>query len=730
MNPQSAPPDGVARTSPTGPPSWLSPALKLLPVLAAGLCTACAWLLGGGMGAAIAAIACLLGWATASLSAHKLDALRDLQRRYRTNQFMQDSINAIPMPIFVKNRRGRLIMINDAYCEQRQLEREEILGKTASELAATPELARLIAEEDERVLGGGRIRKEERLLHPRTGNEMYQIVTKALSHTEADKPVIIGTFIDVTNIRLAERDARDALAARTRLHEFLQFVLDALPNPLFVKDAQHRYIMTNRAHTEATGLSVQELLGKRASDLMEQGVATRIEAHEDTMLADSEGLVFETEHTIADLRGQTRQEILRKVVGRDTEGQRVIIGTATNITSLRHAEARWQFAIEGAGDGLWDWDIPTRTTFYSPRWKAMQGFDEADIGDTEEERTLRIHPDDIAGARAALEVHLSGHAPIYICEFRLRARNGEYMWILDRGKVVERDAEGLPLRMLGIFTDISQQKSAEEELRHHRDRLKGMVEEQTMHLLQAKEEAEHANEAKSQFLANMSHELRTPMHAVLSFARLGEEKALKAVETQQIAPDKLAAYFQRIRESGDRLLGLLNDLLDLSKLEAGHMTLHLQHISLESVVQEALREFEASLLAGKLKADVSIQEGSTHLIADAVRLGQLVRNLLSNAIKFSPEGGTITLSIANSPAAAGIELCVADEGPGIPADELESIFDKFVQSSKTRNNAGGTGLGLPICREIVTAHQGGIFARNRPQRGSEFVVHLPRQPAA
>ena len=730
MTPHSAPPDHVEHTAGHGPPAWLSALLKLLPLLAVGLCTACAWILAGGMGAGIAAFACLFGWAAASLATHKLDALDDLRRRHRTNQFMQDSINAIPMPIFVKSRSGRLIMINDAYCEQRQRRREDILGKTASELAATPDLARLIDEEDAVVLRGGHVRKEERLLHPHTGEERYQVVTKALSLTESDKPVIIGTFFDVTSMRLAERGIREALAAQTRLREFLQSVLDALPDSLFVKDTQHRYIMTNRAYSEATGLSAEDLYGKRAGDVLDPTLGALLEAHEDEMLSAADGQVFESEHSVVRADGRARQEILRKVVGRDADGQRVIIGTATNITSLRHAEARWQFALEGAGDGLWDWNIPARKTFYSPRWKAMQGFDDSDISDSESERVQRIHPDDIAAAQAALEVHLSGHAPIYICEFRLRTRSGDYMWILDRGQVVERDSDGLPLRMIGIFTDITHHKSAEDELRRHRDRLKEMVEEQTTHLQQAKEEAERANEAKSQFLANMSHELRTPMHAVLSFARLGEEKALKALQAQQVAPDKLPTYFQRIRESGERLLHLLNDLLDLSKLEAGRMTLHLQQINLEGVVQEALREFEASLLARKIKTEIQVREDNTQLTADAIRVGQLVRNLLSNAIKFSPEGGTIRLSLRPAPtdshATPGIELSVADDGPGIPAEELGSVFDKFTQSSQTRSNAGGTGLGLAICREIIIAHHGEIFARNRDGGGTEFVVRLPR----
>ncbi|MDB5799367.1 MAG: sensor histidine kinase [Rhodocyclales bacterium] len=660
-------------------------------------------------------------------------ASRQSEVHRRARAFMQRAVDVIPEPIFVKGADGRLVMVNEAYCAQRNLTREQILGKTASALTRSDALASLIQQEDVEVLAGKQIFKEECIAHPVTGADLYQIVAKARSEDEEGNPLIVGTFVDITSVRIAEQEARDALAAQSRLRAFLQFVFDALPTPLFVKDTQHRYIMTNRAHTLSTGMPMHELLGKRASDLLRQDIAELIDASEDEMLLADEGLVHESEHAIFNQQGVVRQEILRKVVGRDVEGQRVIIGTATDITSLRHAEARWQFALEGAGDGLWDWDLSSAKVFYSRHWKVMQGFDEAEIGNSEAERTRRIHPDDAEAAQAALDVHLSGRVPIYICELRQMRKDGTYMWLLDRGRVVEHSADGKPLRMIGIYTDITHHKDAEEELRRHRDSLEDMVEEQTTHLIQAKKEAERANAAKSQFLANMSHELRTPMHAVLSFARLGEEKAAKPQPSSTEAPDKLRTYFQRIRESGDRLLGLLNDLLDLSKLESGRMVLRIQRVLFESVVEEALREFEASLLAKRLNATLHNEACDTLVMADDTRLAQVVRNLLSNAIKFSPEGSNITLTFrpftqTEAGAERGVELIVADEGIGIPAGELESVFDKFVQSSKTRNNAGGTGLGLPICREIVTAHHGQIFARNRAQQGTEFVVRIPRYP--
>lgn len=707
-------------------------ALKIAPIAVAAALVLCAWVLAGTTAGLVALATACASLVSAKLAARKLDAAANYRRRLRTHRFMQDSINAIPMPIFVKNAKGRLIMVNDAYCEQRGLAREDIQGHTASELASTAELAAIIIEEDKQVLQGSKVRKEECVPNPLTGAPMQQIVTKALSWTEADKPVIIGTFYDITELRSSEARTREALVAQTHLRSFLQLIFDALPNPLFVKDEQHRYIMTNRAHVLTTGLAEREIIGKRVSDLAGPEIAVRLEAHEDEMLANPEGVVWESEVALPTPQGPARQEIVRKVVGRDADGKRVIIATTTDITSLRHAEARWQFALEGAGDGLWDWDIPAGKVFYSPRWKAMQGFSEEEIGSSEAERTRRVHPDDAEAAQAALDIHLSGRVPIYICEFRQQKSNGDYVWVMDRGRVVERAPDGRPLRMIGIYTDITEHRLAAEELRRHRDSLRDMVEEQTAGLILAKETAERANAAKSQFLANMSHELRTPMHAVLSFARLGEERALKAITAQE-TPEKLLTYFQRIGESGDRLMALLNDLLDLSKLEAGRMVLHLQRSNLRLIIDDALREFEASLLARRIRITVESTEADMSFMADTARMAQVVRNLLSNAIKFSDEGGRVVLQLNALPASsapASVELVVTDEGVGIPASELESVFDIFVQSSATRSNAGGTGLGLPICREIVDAHHGRIFARNRSGPGAEFVVQIPRHPPA
>ncbi len=284
-----------------------------------------------------------------------------------------------------------------------------------------------------------------------------------------------------------------------------------------------------------------------------------------------------------------------------------------------------------------------------------------------------------------------------------------------------------------LKADIEQRRRVERELQRHRDHLQELVEAQTADLKVAKEKAEQANRAKSLFLANMSHELRTPMHAVLSFAELGIDKAATA------PPERLKHYFGRIRDSGGRLMVLLNDLLDLAKLESGRMVYRMQACTLTELAEDLVAEFEALIRDHGLRCEILPPQCPTRVWADRAKLLQVGRNLLSNAIRFSPRGGRIAIAFeaASLPQGrregdrgtrAAVAFRIEDQGRGIPQGELEAVFDMFVQASENRSGAGGTGLGLAISREIVEAHRGRIWARNRPQGGAEFTFVIPCGP--
>ena len=263
------------------------------------------------------------------------------------------------------------------------------------------------------------------------------------------------------------------------------------------------------------------------------------------------------------------------------------------------------------------------------------------------------------------------------------------------------------------------------QLKEYGDKLEGVVQERTealnntlLEVSKAKDEAVQANNAKTDFLANISHELRTPMHGILGFAKLGLEKA---TGTSRL---KLISYFNQISQSGEKLFQLLNDLLDLSKLEAGHGDYEFQNYSLSRIVETVINELQAAIDDKQLQVDFENPDFPDQAWIDIEKMEQVVRNLLSNALKFSKPSGRIQFKIQNLK--SDYTITVSDEGFGIPEDEIDMIFDKFVQSTRTKTGAGGTGLGLSICKRIVEDHKGSIMAANNDRGGADLIFTIPK----
>ena len=339
----------------------------------------------------------------------------------------------------------------------------------------------------------------------------------------------------------------------------------------------------------------------------------------------------------------------------------------------------------------------------------LLGLDEPDrvrLGDARRSASVEI-------TRCLLQANLSGEIA---CPLELKVGR------------IEDDATPCTIVVLRDLTAESEMKATldrhveqllmtKEALQHHNAGLEKLVEEQTQELRTAKEEAERANAAKSEFLANMSHELRTPLHCILSFARFGVRGK------GSLDPAKALGYFQRIEASGSTLLSLLNNLLDLSKLEAEAVTLCRERVELQLLVMEVAEECAALARDKRLSIRLPMSESSAFVDADRARLAQVLRNLLSNSVKFTPQDGTIHVAVEVNEDWALV--AIRDSGPGIPDDECETVFDKFVQSKRTNSGAGGTGLGLSICREIMLLHGGSVRAVPTHGQGALLELKIP-----
>ncbi len=389
----------------------------------------------------------------------------------------------------------------------------------------------------------------------------------------------------------------------------------------------------------------------------------------------------------------------------------------------RLGEARLADLVDLSSDWFWEQDADYRFT--------MNSLD--DLGTLDASSLIGKHRWDLpinlseaqwAAHRADLDARRH-----FTLRYSVDTSTGQH-WFEIRGLPI-RDTRGQFSGYRGVGREITKEVEHEAELTRHRDHLQEMVDEQLAEVVRAKQSAEAANLAKSEFLANISHELRTPMHGILSFAKFGLTKT-------NATPEKIREYFTHINQSAERLLGLVNDLLDLSKLEAGMMELQLGNHDLAQLVATTLGQMEGLAHQNNLHLQLVVDTPDTCVEMDGNRVTQLLQNLLGNALRFGKAGTEITLRIADAELLAGrrradrqrlpaLAISVADRGPGIPEDELEAVFEKFIQSSKTKTGAGGTGLGLAICREIVTLHRGEITAQNRMGGGAEFTFVLPRQ---
>jgi PAS domain S-box-containing protein len=388
---------------------------------------------------------------------------------------------------------------------------------------------------------------------------------------------------------------------------------------------------------------------------------------------------------------------------------------------MRRNEELFRIILTGLNDGIFDQNIQENTIYYSPSYHAILGYDEKEIGTTLADFRSLIHPDDISQSDEIYTQFIERKIPSYNNVFRMRHKDGQWVWVMSRGVGVW-DKDGNIQRLIGTHTDISAQKQREEELAYfmHENEV------QQLELVAAKEKAEAANQAKSDFLATMSHEIRTPMNAVIGLSGLMLKTGLTPKQHHMM---------QTLYGNADILLRLVNDLLDISRIEASQVELESRSFSFDRLFDDLRAMFDGQIAAKGLRFTVENAIGDETFQGDVTRLQQILVNLVNNALKFTPSGSVTirarTEDAKNSQSAGGdrpVVIDVTDTGVGIPPEKLGTVFEKFVQADQTISRRfGGSGLGLAICKSLVELMGGEISVQSKEGEGSTFTLSIPLQ---
>ncbi len=601
-------------------------------------------------------------------------------------------------------------------------ERGEVIGRTPLDVSTPTQYdgrpsSRLAADHIARCREQGEAEFEWR--HQRPNGEPWDAAVHLMGFELDGMPLILFSLRDIT-------EARRTAAALAQSEAAWAQTMNNLKDVVYVLDTGRRLVRANLAFYRMCGFSPDEAIGRHIVDLVHpEGepvpcpVCRAQEERREAIIT----LEADHPHNPAGRPFEVSVNLMRGPDGEHT-------GFLIDLHDLSHARAMQRALTESEGKYrslvenlpgaayICRLDADWTMEYLSAGIDDLTGYPAEDmIGNRERSFASLIHPDDRARVTQIITTSVRARQP-YVLEYRILRADGGTGWMWERGNAMP-DADADTPRLQGVLFDITDRKLAEVELERHRAHLEQLVGERTADLEQARDAAEAANRAKSVFLANMSHELRTPLNAILGFAQI-------MADAENLDPEQ-RKNLVTINKSGQHLLALINDVLEISRIEAGRLTLSPQPFDLHELLASltevlALRARDKGLSL-RLEQDPELPR---YLSADYGKLRQILLNLLSNAVKYT-RAGEIVLTVRGLEQVNGsarIEFAVRDTGIGIPAKDLARIFQPFYQTEAGVAQGEGTGLGLAICREYARLMQGELAAESTPGAGSTFYLRL------
>jgi PAS domain S-box-containing protein len=601
--------------------------------------------------------------------------VRVLRHHDQQVNILSTAVEQNPSAVVITDIEGRIEYVNSRMEQLTGYTAEELKGRSTS-IFQSGYTSEEKYDELWQTVTGGKVWKEELLNKRKDGTLSWESVVVAPIFAENATVIkFVATKEDITE----RKHTRELLRQSER--RYRQTFETNMAVKLIVDPTDGSIVEANQAAASYYGYSVELLVAMLITDINQLSPK---EVREEMAKAEQEErLSFNFRHKLAS--GKVRD--VEVYSGPLQSGERTLLYSIVHdVTDRKQAEEkllktneRLELVVKGANLGTWDWNISTGKVVFNDRWAEFLGYTLAELSPNISTWEERLHPDGKQDVMQTLEDHLSGQTSLFMAEQRLRNKAGDWVWTLGAGRVFDRDAQGTPTRAVGILLDINAQKQAEQQL------------------IAAKEQAESANRAKSVFLANITHELRTPLNAVLGYAQLlGADSTLTSKQLNSA---------QIIRNSGEYLLMLINDILDLSKIEAEKIELVSRVFRLSDLFSEVVDIFraEADFKGVTLRCQEDPQQ-PTFVQADELRMRQVILNLLSNAVKFTPDGGYCLLQSdvkKHGEKKACLTITVEDSGPGILQAMQEEIFEPFRQSGERLQYSEGTGLGLAISRKLV-----------------------------